>query len=119
MSCVPFAVAAPLASRHNPDCTPVTVPFELRFHCWLVCPLQSQMMTGVPLAVPWPEGSRLLLRYTFNCLLGGDVQSWLGPLVQSSSWTWVPLAVEASGPPAPRPGCPPTFSLPLPPPPPV
>ena len=32
---VPFAVAAPLASTHLPDCTPVMVPLELTFHCWL------------------------------------------------------------------------------------
>src|ERR1043165_640344 len=66
---VPFAVAAPLASTHSPDCTPVMVPLVLRFHCWLVCPLQSQMITWVPLVVPLPLASRHLLPYTCNCLL--------------------------------------------------
>src|ERR1044071_7172266 len=60
---VPLAVAAPLASRHSPDCTPVMEPLELTFHCWLVWPLQSQMMTAVPLVVPLPEASRHLLPY--------------------------------------------------------
>src|SRR5690242_2429970 len=32
---VPLAVAAPVASRHSPDCTPVIVPLALMFHCWL------------------------------------------------------------------------------------
>src|SRR3954469_4672392 len=69
ISFVPLAVAAPLASRHSPDCTPVTVPFELKFHCWLVWPLQSQMITWVPLLVPRPLASRHLLPYTCSCWL--------------------------------------------------
>src|SRR3954471_13892550 len=60
MTVVPFAVPAPLASRHSPDCAPVMVPLALTFHCWLGWPLQSQMMTLVPLAVPWPLASRHL-----------------------------------------------------------
>ena len=64
---VPLAVAAPLASRHSPDCTPVTVPLALTFHCWLVCPWQSQMITSVPLVVPWPLASRHLPPYTVSC----------------------------------------------------
>jgi hypothetical protein len=51
-SFVPLAVAAPVASRHNPDCTPVIVPLAFTVYCWLACPLQSQMMTAVPLLVP-------------------------------------------------------------------
>jgi hypothetical protein len=34
-SFVPLAVPAPVASRHNPDCTPATVPFAFTVHCWL------------------------------------------------------------------------------------
>lgn len=48
---VPLAVPAALASRHNPDWTPVMLPLALRVHCWLVPPLQSQMATAVPLVV--------------------------------------------------------------------
>src|SRR5512142_3115754 len=114
---VPLAVPCPLASTHRPDCTPVIVPLELRFHCWLVWPLQSQMMTAVPLVVPRPLASRHLLPYTVSCLLEVDVQSWLVPPQQSYSWTWVPLVVDAFGTSAHRPDCPPTISLPLPPPP--
>ena len=69
MILVPLAVPAPLASRHSPDCTPVMVPLALTFHCWLVWPLQSQMITAVPLAVPRPVASRHLLPYTCSCLL--------------------------------------------------
>jgi hypothetical protein len=69
MMFVPFAVPAPLASRQRPDCTPETAPLALTFHCWLACPLQSQMMTAVPLAVPCPLASRHLLPYTISCLL--------------------------------------------------
>jgi hypothetical protein len=58
---VPMAVAAPFASRHSPDCTPVMVPSVFTFHCWLVWPLQSQMTAAVPLAVPRPYASRHLL----------------------------------------------------------
>jgi hypothetical protein len=61
MILVPLAVAAPSASRHSPDWTPVMVPLELTFHCWLVWPLQSQIMTAVPLVVPWLLASRHLL----------------------------------------------------------
>src|SRR6185503_5783118 len=64
---VPFAVAAPVASTHNPDCTPVIVPLALTFHCWLAWPLQSQMITRVPLVRPWPFASRHLVPYTCNC----------------------------------------------------
>src|SRR5919197_3468552 len=97
MITVPLAVPAPLASRHNPDCTPVMVPLALTFHCWLVWPLQSQMMAAVPLVVPCPLASRHLLPYTCSCLLGGYVQDWLFWPVQSHSWTCVPLLVVALG----------------------
>ena len=94
---MPLAVPAPLASRHSPDCTPVMVPLALTFHCWLVWPLQSQMITAVPLVVPWPLASRHLLPYTCSCLLDVNVQDWSARPVQSHSCTWVPLVVLALG----------------------
>src|SRR6185312_846736 len=97
MILVPLAVAAPLASRHRPDCTPVIVPLALRFHCWLVCPLQSQMIAAVPLLVPWPLASRHLLPYTCSCLLEVYVQRCDDPPEQSYSWVCVPLVVDPSG----------------------
>jgi hypothetical protein len=51
----PSVVLAPDTSRHSPDCTPVMVPLELTFHCWLVPPLQGQICTLVPGVVPWPK----------------------------------------------------------------
>src|SRR3954468_10522379 len=90
MISVPLAVPAPLASTHNPDCTPVTVPSALTFHCWLVWPLQSQMMTLVPLAVPYPLASRHLPPSTVSCL-PLTVQSWPSRPLQSNSCVWVPL----------------------------
>src|SRR4051812_35698791 len=69
MILVPLVVAAALASRHRPDCTPVMVPPELMFHCWLVWPLQSQMMTWVPLVVPRALASRHLVPKICSCLL--------------------------------------------------
>ena len=52
------AELAPVTSRHSPDCTPVTVPLALTFHCWLAWPLQGQTITFVPAVVPRPEASR-------------------------------------------------------------
>src|SRR6185312_13891219 len=97
MSFVPFAVAAPLASRHNPDCTPVMVPLALTFHCWLAWPLQSQMITAVPLVVPCPFASRHLLPYTCSCRPDVRVHRWLAWPPQSHSCTWVPLVVALLG----------------------
>src|SRR6185369_17927907 len=85
MSFVPLAVAAPLASRHSPDCTPVIVPLALRFHCWFVWPLQSQMIAAVPLVVPRPDASRHLLPNTVSCPLAVLVQRWLALPLQSNS----------------------------------
>jgi hypothetical protein len=51
---VPLAVAALLASTQSPDWALVMVPSALTFHCWLSAPWQSQMMTAVPLVVPFP-----------------------------------------------------------------
>src|SRR4051812_27153816 len=43
------------------------LPGQLRrLHCWLAWPLQSQMMTAVPLVVPRPLASRHLLPYTIS-----------------------------------------------------
>src|SRR5688572_2893014 len=97
MSLVPFAVPAALASRHSPDWTPVMVPLALMFHCWLAWPLQSQMITAVPLVVPCPLASRHLVPYTCNCLLAVEVHRWLAWPLQSHSCTWVPLVVLAFG----------------------
>src|SRR3954451_15907042 len=103
MSLVPLAVAAPFASRHNPDCTPAIVPLALTFHCWLVWPLQSQMITAVPLVVPRLLASRHLLPYTVSCLLAVAVKRWLVCPLQSHNCTWVPLVVLLPGTSAHRP----------------
>ena len=53
---VPFAVAAPLTSRHSPDWTFVSVPLLLTFHFWLSAPVQLAMIAFAP--CPVPEVSR-------------------------------------------------------------
>src|SRR4030081_3088584 len=73
------------------------VPLALRFHCWLVCPLQSKVTTCVPLVVPWLNASRHLEPRTINWRLEVAVQDWLGWPLQSHSCTWVPLVVVAFG----------------------
>src|SRR3954453_16854787 len=88
---VPFAVAAPFASTHSPDCTPAMLPLLLTFHCWLTWPLQSQMITAVPLVVPWPFASRHLLPYTWNCLPVVYDHCWLVWPLQSHRLSCVPL----------------------------
>lgn len=65
----PLAVLAPSASRQSPDCTPVIVPSVLMFHCWFVCPLQSQITAAVPLLLPFPEAAGHLLPLAMSCLL--------------------------------------------------
>src|SRR4051794_36731817 len=110
MSLVPLAVLALVASRHSPDCWPVMVPFELTFHCWLVWPLQSQMITVVPLVVPLAFASRHLLPYTWSCRAEVYAQRWLLAPLQSQIWTWVPLLVERFGTSTQRPDWPPTIS---------
>ena len=87
----------PPASRHSPDWTPVMVPLELRFHCWLAWPLQSQMMTAVPLLVPWPLASRHLLPYTVSC--GWRCRSSAGWCHRGSPTAagWAPLVVLELG----------------------
>src|SRR3954449_6726364 len=107
---VPFVVAAPFASTHNPDCTPAMLPLLLRFHCWLVCPLQSQMMTAVPLVVPRPLASRHLPPNTVSCLLAVYVHRCPDPPWQSKSCSCVPLVVLAFGTSRHRPDCWPTSS---------
>jgi hypothetical protein len=66
MILVSFAVAALPASRHSQDCAPVMVSLALTFHCWFAWPLQSQMITWVPFAVPWPDASRHLTSNRFD-----------------------------------------------------
>src|SRR5690348_2575826 len=69
------------------------VPSELRVHCWLAPPLQSQIATLVPAAVAWPGTSRHLLPYTCRAPLDRRVHCWLVPPLQSQISTPVPLAV--------------------------
>jgi hypothetical protein len=90
---VPLAVPWPFASRHSPDCTPVTVPFALTFHCWLDWPLQSQTMTAVPGVTPRPYASRHLPPESVSCRPAVAVQDWLAWPFQSHSCTSVPLVV--------------------------
>ena len=45
MIAVPLVVPPLPASRQSPDRTLTMVPLLLRFHCWLVPLLQSQMTT--------------------------------------------------------------------------
>src|SRR5688572_10412520 len=97
MILVPLAVPAALASMHNPDCTPVMLPLALTFHCWFVCPLQSQMITWVPLVVPRLDASRHLLPYTCSALPDVYVHRWFAWPLQSHSCTWVPLVVVEFG----------------------
>src|SRR3954466_15559524 len=104
---VPFAVAAPFASTHSPDCTPAMLPLLLRFHCWLVWPLQSQMITAVPLVVPLPDASRHLPS-TVSCLPPVTVHRWLAAPLQSQICIWVPFAVDEFGSSRHRPDWPPT-----------
>src|SRR4051794_11682893 len=111
MSLVPLAEVAPLASRHNPDCTPVMVPPALRSHCWLDWPLQSQMTTGVPLVVPRPDASRHLPPYPVSCLPVVQVQDWLAAPEQSYNCTWTPLVVDEPGTSTQRPDWPPTMGV--------
>src|SRR3954453_23438576 len=84
------------------------VPLGLRFHCWLAWPLQSQMMTLVPLPVPWLDASRHLFPYTCNCLFEVYVHRWFALVEQSHSCTCAPLAVLWSVTSRQRPDCPPT-----------
>lgn len=112
---VPLAVAAPTASRHRPDWTPVIVPSVWTFHCWLVPPLQSQTTTAVPLAVPLPLASRHLSPWIFSCLPAVWVQRWLAWPLQSHSCARVPLAVVEAGTSRQRPEATPLISpVPLP-----
>src|SRR5688500_9038912 len=96
MILVPLAVAAPLASRHRPDWTPVILPSAVTVHCWLAWPLQSQTMTAVPVAVPCPKASRHLSPKTDNCRPAVYVHVWFAAPVQSHSRTWAPLPVPAA-----------------------
>lgn len=109
MILVPFAVPAPLASRHNPDCTAVMVPLALTVHCWPAWLLQSQITTAVPLPVPPLPAARHLLPYTCNCLPEVYVKRWLVPPWQSHNCACAPLAVLAPLMSRHRPDWPPTI----------
>ena len=56
----PFAVAVPVTSRQSPDRSLVTLPSAWKVHFWLEPPLQSQVMTFVPSAAPFPFAPRHL-----------------------------------------------------------
>src|SRR6266511_1855271 len=58
---VPLAVPLRLMSTHLPDGVPVIVLLVFSFHFWLALPVQVQMTSFVPLAVPPPEASRHLV----------------------------------------------------------
>src|SRR4051794_17884894 len=106
---VPFPVAWPLASTHNPDCTPVIAPFVFTFHCWLAWPLQSQMITWVPLFRPCPDASRHLFPESTSLLSDVYVQRWLDWPLQSYNCTWAPFVSDPFGRPPHRPDGGPTI----------
>src|SRR4051812_20135146 len=83
------------------------------FHCWFAWPLQSQMMTAVPLVVPALLASRHLLPYTTSCRRAVYTQVWLAPALQSHSCAWVPLRIVLLFTSTHRPDCAPTSSSPL------
>src|SRR4051812_41821895 len=65
-----------------------------RLHCWLVPPLQVQISTSTPLAVPAPVTSRQSPDCTPTIVpVGLTVQRWLAAPVQSEMSTAVPAAV--------------------------
>ena len=78
---VPLAVPAPLASRQSPDWTPVMVPLALRFHCWLAWPLQSQMITAVPLLRALAAGVQALVAVHRQLPVGGVGPALVGAAV--------------------------------------
>ena len=104
---VPLAVPAPLASRHSPDWTPVMVPLALTFHCWLVWPLQSQMIAGGAVAGALAAGVQALVAVHLQLLAGGVGPALVRPPRQSHSCAWVPLVVLEPGTSMQRPGLPP------------
>ena len=64
---------------------------------WLSWSRQSQICSGVPFAVFQPSTSRHLLAPTFTSWRAVLTrQRWAGVLLQSYSWTLVPLAVPAA-----------------------
>src|SRR5690606_8965362 len=71
------------------------LPSAFRVHLWLFWPLQSQMITAVPSAVPAPFTSRHLPPYTRSSPELVAVHCWLVPPWQSQMCTWAPLDWEA------------------------
>src|SRR5581483_350135 len=70
------------------------VPLALRFHCWLLPPLQSQIWTFEPAVAP-NGTSRHLPSERRVCPV--RVQCWLLPPLQSQMIGWVPLVLLAPG----------------------
>src|SRR3954451_17836515 len=71
------------------------VPSVFRRHFWLFWPLQSQMITAAPSAVPAPLTSRHLPPYTRSSPVPVEVHRWLGCPLQSQICACAPLACEA------------------------
>ena len=92
------------------------LPSALTLHCWLGCPVQSQITTGVPSAVPRPDASRHLLPYTTSCL-PERAHDWLVWPLQFDSCSWVPLPLPPLGTSRQRPDWLPMTATPLPAPP--
>src|SRR6266540_4319021 len=83
-----------LAVLHVQSCT--IVPLVFSFHFWLALPVQVQMTSFVPLAVPPPEASRHLVTppmVTRSSLAAVDVQARFAPPVHVQITTCVPLAL--------------------------
>ena len=78
---VPFAVPAPVASRHRPDWAPVIVPSALSVHFWLAPPLQVQMSTLVPGAGALAVGVQAVAAVDPQLACGGGVHCWLAAAV--------------------------------------
>lgn len=67
----------------------------MRRHCWLDWLLQGQVITLVPLAVPWFSASRHLSPNTRISPPAQAVHNWLAAVWQSQISTVAPAAVEA------------------------
>src|SRR5689334_5190856 len=90
ISCVPFAVLAPLASRHLPDCGFTSEPLDPAVQFWPPEPLQVASWIAAPLAVLPPAtpmhlpSERRVLPLTVHC--------WLPAPLHVHSWIFVPSA---------------------------
>src|ERR1022692_2996819 len=96
--CSRHPVRARLRALSQIRLRPGPCPGYCRDQCWLLPPLQVQISTGVPFAVPPPVTSRqspdprpttVPSELRFHC--------WLAPPVQSDISTLVPAAVELPG----------------------